>query len=157
MKYFIPADYGSAYWFEGDTLLSTPIHTTEHFDTETSVEVDPAAFESRTEYETLLHLARQALMGIPAPVLPDAGAVLQEACDLLTDLKASYELPGYINIELHGRDFAFGCSIFDEDFGYDHAPLSDQGTRDGGERFLSRYHNAHELAAWIRECLALHA
>lgn len=81
-----------------------------------------------------------------SPVCMD---VMRSACELLADLAATFEHPGYIHITTTTHDFAIGdmngCYMID------YEPLPIRGERDGWPDNLTRTATAEHLAAWIRE------
>jgi hypothetical protein len=75
---------------------------------------------------------------------------IDHALSLLEDLGASYELPGYINIEKDGIDFAFGD--INGDYSYDFSlDPENRGIREGGTSTLPRHASGNTLAHWIRD------
>ena len=77
-----------------------------------------------------------------------AEQTLRAACDNLSDLLASWEYPGFIQIYAYGKLFAFG--MVNGCFGYD-----TQGFDPLNERIpLPLTSTLDELTAWIRKVVA---
>jgi hypothetical protein len=78
------------------------------------------------------------------------GHTMSKARDLLSDLAASYEHPGYISITTATHDFAIGNANFDYQIEY--RPLTRKSTEmQVWPEELDRSANSTNLSAWIRE------
>lgn len=78
----------------------------------------------------------------------DMGQTMVDAAKLLADLGASYEYPGWINVDREGINYAFGD--VNGPFGYDFGEIGDERNRDGGEETIPNTASAEELAAFVR-------
>jgi hypothetical protein len=76
-------------------------------------------------------------------------AAMRQACELLTDLDASYEFPGYIHITTENHDFAIGD--LNGPYMMDYEPLPVAGQRLGWKPTLPREASSEQLADWIRQ------
>ena len=81
--------------------------------------------------------------------MSDTSLVMQEAAELLSDVKASYEYPGFISVEQNGVEYAFGDT--NGDYTYN---LADCTEMDCDIPPLTSEATATELAAWIKSVLS---